>query len=445
MKSTVATNMCGVGIALGHATVTPYSEGFCVVKEVISGGAVDTSGVDTSGYEASNGIKRRLQIGDWLLRINEVSCQHMPRDEIKRHIIGPVGTNVVLVFATRGGDKPMILDLRRGLQPKGHDEGFSGDKRGRDDQEGFNGDKRGRSRDRTLDEYGLQIDDGDKEEDASVLQEVGARVYTPSMKKRKEEARGRSAQESVGSGLQKDDHEESLIQIPASKKEGVGRMKIVQVDESGTNQRLKWSYDIYHTSLPRLVELEDGSQELLLGEIKMTPPCEILKECEELIKENNGQIFLRLSEENEERFFSLSVWGSDGETMSYTPICHVHASGTLAGWGCDKGKRSDPPALEQAIFLSLHKLLSQKIVALPVSLETESNKLTSLRVSVMLKADAITRGALPENVIESLHANAGRKYARDLCNVLGWLLPSLVDMGENVFQSIYNSFSKHPH
>jgi hypothetical protein len=175
----------------------------------------------------------------------------------------------------------------------------------------------------------------------------------------------------VGSGLQKDDHEESLIQIPASRKEeGVGRMKIVHFDESGTNQRLKWSYDISHTSLPRLVKLEDGSQELVLGEIKMTAPCEILKECEELIKENNGQIFLRLSEENEERFFSLSVWESDGETMSYTPIRHVHASGTLAGWGCDKEKRSEPQALQQAgIFLSLHKLLSQIIVALPVSLE----------------------------------------------------------------------------
>jgi hypothetical protein len=51
---------------------------------------------------------------------------------------------------------------------------------------------------------------------------------------------------------------------------------------------------------------------------------------------------------------------------------------------------------------------------------------------VVLKDAAITRGALPANVLQSLHANAGRKYARDLCNVLGWLLPSLVDIPTQV-------------
>ena len=227
------------------------------------------------------------------------------------------------------------------------------------------------------------------------------------------------------------------------------------VDESGANQRLsrrlKWTYDIVpacqevsHTSLPRLVEAEDGSQDLLLGEIKMTPPREIpKKECEELIdslKENNCQIFLRLTEENEERFFSLSVWDSDAEAMMYEPIRHVHASGTLEGWGCEKARSSEPQALQQATFLSLYNLMRlPNIVALPVSLEIGGKRFVSLRVSVMLKAAAITRGALPANVLESLCS--GRKYASDLRNVLGWLLPSLVDMGAQVshFQCIYTN------
>jgi hypothetical protein len=234
-------------------------------------------------------------------------------------------------------------------------------------------------------------------------------------------------------------------------------------DESGANQRLsrrlKWTYDIVpsgqevsHTSLPRLVEAEDGSQDLLLGEIKMTPPREILKkECEELIdmiKENNGQIFLRLSKENEERFFSLCEPDEETNGYTYTPIRHVHASGTLEGWGCEKGRRSDPQALQQATFLSLYNLMRlPNIVTLPVSLEIGGKRFVRLRVSVVLKAAAITRGALPANVLQNLHA--GRKYASDLRNVLGWLLPSLVDMGAQVphFQCIYTNepraMSKH--
>jgi len=200
------------------------------------------------------------------------------------------------------------------------------------------------------------------------------------------------------------------------------------------------------------VEAEDGSQDLLLGEIKMTPPREILKkECEELIdviKENNGQIFLRLNEENEERFFSLAVWDAHAEAIGYAPIRHVHASGTLEGWGCENGRRSEPQALQQAIFMSLYNLTRlPNIVALPVSLEIGGKRFVSLRVSVMLKAAAITRGALPANVLESLCS--GRKYASDLRNVLGWLLPSLVDMGAQVphFHCIYTNepraMSKH--
>jgi hypothetical protein len=73
--------VAGIGIALDHAT--PSSDGFCVVREITRGGPVDIS-----GYERSNGEVRRVQVGDWLLRVNDISCQDMPRDQIKRYIVG---------------------------------------------------------------------------------------------------------------------------------------------------------------------------------------------------------------------------------------------------------------------------------------------------------------------------------------------------------------------
>ncbi len=80
-----------IGIALEHGS--PSSDGFCVVKSVTHGGPVDIS-----GYERSNGQVCRVQVGDWLLRVNGILCRDMPLDEIKRYIVGPVVTKVEVVF-----------------------------------------------------------------------------------------------------------------------------------------------------------------------------------------------------------------------------------------------------------------------------------------------------------------------------------------------------------
>jgi hypothetical protein len=49
-------------------------------------------------------VKRRhrhcpwlVDVGDWLLRVNHISCRDMRSDEIKRYIVGPVVTKVVVV------------------------------------------------------------------------------------------------------------------------------------------------------------------------------------------------------------------------------------------------------------------------------------------------------------------------------------------------------------
>ena len=98
--------VAGIGIALEHAS--PSSDGFCVVREITRGGPVDIS-----GYERSNGEVRRVQVGDWLLRVNDISCQDMPRDEIKRYLLGPLGTKVVVVFASRRDNKGITVQLER--------------------------------------------------------------------------------------------------------------------------------------------------------------------------------------------------------------------------------------------------------------------------------------------------------------------------------------------
>jgi hypothetical protein len=93
--TSAASITAGVGMTLGHAT--PLSDGFCVVTAIPLGGPVHMS----FGYEQDSGEKRRVQVGDWLLQVNGISCKHMPRDEIRSHVVGPVGTKVVLVFAAR--------------------------------------------------------------------------------------------------------------------------------------------------------------------------------------------------------------------------------------------------------------------------------------------------------------------------------------------------------
>ncbi len=61
-----------VGIYVDETT--PSSDGFCVVNEIHRGGVVDIS-----GYDQMNGEILRVQVGDWLLRINDISCKYVPR------------------------------------------------------------------------------------------------------------------------------------------------------------------------------------------------------------------------------------------------------------------------------------------------------------------------------------------------------------------------------
>jgi hypothetical protein len=98
--------LAGIGIVLQHAT--PASDGFCVVREITRGGAVDKS-----GYEQNNRGIRWVKVGDWLLRVNGISCQDMSRDEIKRYVVGPVGTTVELVFASGRDNKTITVQIER--------------------------------------------------------------------------------------------------------------------------------------------------------------------------------------------------------------------------------------------------------------------------------------------------------------------------------------------
>ena len=96
----------GVGMSVDKAT--PWSDGFCVVREIHRGGAVDIS-----GYEQKNGEMLRVQVGDWLLRVNGISCKHMPRAEVQRYIVGAAGTTVELVFASKRDNRNITVQLFR--------------------------------------------------------------------------------------------------------------------------------------------------------------------------------------------------------------------------------------------------------------------------------------------------------------------------------------------
>jgi C-terminal processing protease CtpA/Prc len=108
----------GVGMSVDKAT--PLSDGFCVVREIHRGGAVHIA-----GYEQKNGEILRVQVGDWLLRVNGISCKHMPRAEVKRSIVGPPGTKVELVFASKRDNKNITVQLFRMLKEKGTEVEFT--------------------------------------------------------------------------------------------------------------------------------------------------------------------------------------------------------------------------------------------------------------------------------------------------------------------------------
>ena len=131
----------GVGMSVDKAT--PSSDGFCVVREIHRGGAVDTS-----GYEQKDGEMLRVEVGDWLLRVNGLSCKHMPRAEVKRYIVGPAGTKVELVFASKRDNKNITVQLFRMPKEKGAEVEFTPEinhQRDRSDGERERDSGRGRS------------------------------------------------------------------------------------------------------------------------------------------------------------------------------------------------------------------------------------------------------------------------------------------------------------
>ncbi len=102
------------GVGMSVDKTTPSSDGFCVVREIHRGGAVDIS-----GYEQKNDEMLRVQVGDCLVRVNGTSCKHMPRAEVKRYIVGPAGTKVELVFASKRDNKNITGQLFRMPKEKG--------------------------------------------------------------------------------------------------------------------------------------------------------------------------------------------------------------------------------------------------------------------------------------------------------------------------------------
>ena len=139
-------NQAGVGMRVDEASHS--SDGFCVVREIHRGGAVDIS-----GYEQKNGEMRRVQVGDWLLRVNDISCKHMPRPEVKRYIVGPADTKVELVFASKRDNKNITVQLLRMPKEKGTEVEVAPDHE-RDRSLGRDGERerdRGRDRERERD------------------------------------------------------------------------------------------------------------------------------------------------------------------------------------------------------------------------------------------------------------------------------------------------------
>ena len=87
---------CGVGMTL--EPVDPGRGGFCYVANIKRGGAVHQSG--------------RVMVGDELVRIDGFTCVGQTRDEIKRRVLGPQDTEIVLEFK-RAGQDAFEVKLRR--------------------------------------------------------------------------------------------------------------------------------------------------------------------------------------------------------------------------------------------------------------------------------------------------------------------------------------------
>ena len=139
---------------------------------------------------------------------------------------------------------------------------------------------------------------------------------------------------------------------------------------------------------------------------------------------------LRLHKEGEVRYCTLSSYEFDEDECGTWNALH---SGWTEAWGAghSKGKGAQKVQLEQSVLTSMYNLVARNKVALPVSADQGAITLfQGVRVSVLLKASAISGRALSATVLENLHEN--RKYANDLRNVMSLLQPGLVDMGAQV-------------
>ena len=92
----IYTTPCGVGMTLEPPEPGPGC--FCYVAEIKIGGAVDQSG--------------RVVVGDHLVRIDGFDCVGQARHEIKRHVMGPQGTEIILAFKRAGHDTFEVKVLR---------------------------------------------------------------------------------------------------------------------------------------------------------------------------------------------------------------------------------------------------------------------------------------------------------------------------------------------
>ena len=182
-------------------------------------------------------------------------------------------------------------------------------------------------------------------------------------------------------------------------------------------------------ALPRLVRSPDGSQDLVLGELRVLPSASRGNtggradgRREEI---DEGEVHLRLMAEGDDRYCCLCVRELDGGCVETWRTLHT---GTLDGWGSAraKGKAAAQARLEQGSWLlSMHRLVKQGVVELRASSDAASFQ--NVNVSVRLKSAAIVPGAVHGALLEDMHG--GRKYASDLRAIMGWLQPGLVDLG----------------
>ena len=92
----IDSTLCGFGMTLEPAD--PWPGCFCYVASIKHGGAAHQSG--------------RVLVGDQLVRIDGFDCVGQARHEIKRHVMGPQGTEIILAFKRAGHDTFEVKVLR---------------------------------------------------------------------------------------------------------------------------------------------------------------------------------------------------------------------------------------------------------------------------------------------------------------------------------------------